>query len=777
MISLTTKADTLKSLETTLKTAKVLPQICFKISQWNLDRENVLAQIRENSIYRQKVIIRSSGIKEDSLNESMAGHFTSIGNVYGEAAIIEAVEKVIDSFGDAELKNQVFIQPMLLNVTMSGVAFSRDPANGSEYIIINYDDTSGSTSSVTSGSSNSLQTFYVWKEKIPGDLRLAKVVNLVLELETLLKEDSLDIEFGFSDEELYLFQVRKLILKNEIIYNKEEMRKNLRNIKEKISTLAAPHPFLFGKKSVFGVMPDWNPAEIIGIRPRPLALSFYKEIITDNIWAYQRDNYGYKNLRSFPLLVHFYGLPYIDVRVSFNSFLPADLSPEISEKLINYYINRLVETPSHHDKVEFEIIFSCYTFDLPERIRVLRESGFTEEEIKIFSEKLRILTNRIINGETGLWKKDIEKVKILEERRSKITNSNLDKISKLYWLIEDCKRYGTLPFAGLARAGFIAVQILKSLVTRNILSVEEYDDFMGSLDTVSSHMGNDFEQMSKMGFLEKYGHLRPGTYDILSARYDEAPEKYFEWNPKKETSANENKKKSKRFLLSLDQLKSIEKTLLEHGLDHNVIGLFDFIKAAIEGREYSKFVFTRNLSEALTLMQQVGEEFGFTKEEVSYLDFSVIPKLYSGAYSIQDLLKVIIEENKAYHQITCSLQLPPLIIESDDVYSFHIPNSEPNFITLGKTTGEIAFITNENADLDRKILFIPSADPGYDWIFSRGINGFITMYGGANSHMAIRAGELSIPAVIGAGEILYNRWSKANLIQIDCSNRQVFVLK
>jgi phosphohistidine swiveling domain-containing protein len=777
MISLTTKADTLKSLESTLKTAKVLPQICFTISQWSHDRENVLAQIRGNLIYRQNVIIRSSGIKEDSLSESLAGHFTSIGNVYGEAAIIEAVEKVIESFGDAELKNQVFIQPMLLNVTMSGVAFSRDPANGSEYIIINYDDTSGSTSSVTSGSSNSLQTFYVWKEKIPGDLRLAKVVNLVLELETLLKEDSLDIEFGFSNEELYLFQVRKLILKNEINYNKEEMRKNLRNIKEKISILAAPHPFLFGKKSVFGVMPDWNPAEIIGIRPRPLALSFYKEIITDNIWAYQRDNYGYKNLRSFPLLVHFYGLPYIDVRVSFNSFLPADLSPEISEKLINYYINRLVETPSHHDKVEFEIIFSCYTFDLTERIRVLRESGFTEEEIKIFSEKLRILTNRIINGETGLWKKDIEKVKILEERRSKITNSNLDKISKLYWLIEDCKRYGTLPFAGLARAGFIAVQILKSLVTRNILSVEEYDDFMGSLDTVSSHMGNDFEQMSKMSFLEKYGHLRPGTYDILSARYDEAPEKYFEWNLEKETSTNENKKKSKRFLLSLDQLKSIEKTLLEHGLDHNVIGLFDFIKAAIEGREYSKFVFTRNLSEALTLMQQVGEEFGFTKEEVSYLDFSVIPKLYSGAYSIQDLLKVIIEENKAYHQITCSLQLPPLIIESDDVYSFHIPNSEPNFITLGKTTGEIAFITNENADLDRKILFIPSADPGYDWIFSRGINGFITMYGGANSHMAIRAGELSIPAVIGAGEILYNRWSKANLIQIDCSNRQVFVLK
>ena len=31
-------------------------------------------------------------------------------------------------------------------------------------------------------------------------------------------------------------------------------------------------------------MPDWNPAEIIGIKPKPLALSLYRELITDHIW-------------------------------------------------------------------------------------------------------------------------------------------------------------------------------------------------------------------------------------------------------------------------------------------------------------------------------------------------------------------------------------------------------------------------------------------------------------------------------------------------------------
>ncbi len=47
-------------------------------------------------------------------------------------------------------------------------------------------------------------------------------------------------------------------------------------------------------RSIFGVMPDWNPAEIIGLRPWPLSLSLYRELVTDAIWAYQRDNYGYR---------------------------------------------------------------------------------------------------------------------------------------------------------------------------------------------------------------------------------------------------------------------------------------------------------------------------------------------------------------------------------------------------------------------------------------------------------------------------------------------------
>ena len=41
-------------------------------------------------------------------------------------------------------------------------------------------------------------------------------------------------------------------------------------------------------------------------------------------------------------------------------------------------------------------------------------------------------------------------------------------------------------------------------------------------------MVTDLRTKKENEFLKKYGHLRPGTYDILSPRYDIA-EYYFDW--------------------------------------------------------------------------------------------------------------------------------------------------------------------------------------------------------------------------------------------------------
>jgi len=706
----------------------------------------------------------------------LAGHFATVSNVIAKSQLKSAINTVSKSFLDDNPQNQIFIQPMLEDIFISGVAFTRDPSNGSYYNIINYDDQSNDTASVTSGKTNDLKTYYHSNDApLPKINWLSSLLLLLKELKELFKNDALDIEFALDQAgTLFLFQIRPLIMKSNIKLNLDDHSNLLSEIETRYNSLSKSHPYLLGRKSVFGVMPDWNPAEVIGVRPRPLALSLYKELITDGTWAYQRDNYGYRNLRSFPLLVSFGGLPYIDVRISFNSFIPSGLKDDLAERLVNYYLDSLLENPSKHDKVEFEILYSCYTLDLPQRIDKLKSAGFKQDECNQIIESLKCLTNDIIRNDDGLWKKDIGKLDKLKDRQEIINTSKLVPIEKIYWLLEDCKRYGTLPFAGLARAGFIAVQLLQSLVRVGVLTEHEYESFMISLSTVSSDMQIELTKGKDL-FLKKYGHLRPGTYNILSHRYDKAPDMYFDWGHSSFSSVDD--KSSKSFALNLDAMNRIETMLKDHGIYHSSLTLFHFIKGAIEGREYAKFVFTKSLSDALELIKNMGKEVGIDAEALSYMDINTIKKLYSSSDNAREIMINSIEAGKHMYTKSCSLTLPPLITCEADIRAFELPSNEPNYITIKSSQGSIAFEDSNKEELTGNILMIPSADPGYDWIFSTKISGFITMYGGANSHMAIRAAELGIPAVIGAGELLYRRWSKAKTIEIDCTNKQVHILK
>ena len=775
-LTLSSKAKTLEDLALVIKSAKVLPLIRFNLKDYNSNPSMILNLVQGE--FNTNIIVRSSSLNEDNLQTSYAGGYESVANIdiTDSEAIKKAIETVIASYGKSpNEKDEIFIQPMLQNVNMSGVVFSSDIDTLSPYYTINYDE-SGSTDSVTSGSTNNLKNFICFRNNFDiKNIKLQQIIESTRECEKIFNNKFIDIEFAFSENQLYILQVRPIVVLNKENLSSINLIDSLRKLKNKIEKLNAPHPNLLGDRTIFGVMPDWNPAEIIGIRPKRLALSLYKELITDETWAYQRDNYGYRNLRSHPLLISFLGVPYIDVRISFNSFIPKSLDEKIASKLANYYLNELSNNTNHHDKVEFEIIHSCYYFGIENKLEKLRKFDFSESDIVVLKSSLISLTNNIIDKDSGLYKKDLIKVELLKDKYEDIINSDLTIIEKIYWLIKDVKRYGTLPFAGIARAAFIAIQMLKSFVDEDIISKEEYDSFLSSLNTVSKNLSKDIGSLEKEDFLSIYGHLRPGTYDILSPRYDEEYELYFSsYNSENITE------EVIPFEFSQTQRIKIEELINKNGLNTSFDDLITMIKESIEGREYSKFVFTKSLSKILKYIEEFGFRFGFKKEEIAYLDIQKIINLYSTLdhRDVKDILNSDISKNKEFYEYTKAVKLPGVILDANDIYSFNLEENQANFITLKKIQATIILEEHiSNKKVNGKIVCIKSADPGYDYIFSKNIGGLITCYGGANSHMAIRCAEMGIPAVIGCGESAFMKYTKAKNIEIDAANKHVKILQ
>jgi len=267
-----------------LASARVLPQIRLDVAAWQHDPDLILSRIEAEVWGDQPLIVRSSGVHEDGIEASLAGHYLSILGVTGTANLKTAIDDVVAAYDTSNVDNQVFVQPMLQDVAMSGVAFNRDLSTGADYIIINYDDESHLTESVTSGHKATLKTFYCFRTgatRVPPVLQ--SIVHLIEELEYIYGPRSLDIEFAVSsDGTVYLFQARPLPVPDCMAAH-QAVEDSLSHTYAHLENLFAPHPYLHGNRTVLGVMPDWNPAEIIGRRPHPLALSLYKELVTDNI--------------------------------------------------------------------------------------------------------------------------------------------------------------------------------------------------------------------------------------------------------------------------------------------------------------------------------------------------------------------------------------------------------------------------------------------------------------------------------------------------------------
>lgn len=399
-----TKAGMLSYLKEHIPSINILPLLVIRSGCFFSDSDETVGTVLEFAAGR-RLAVRSSSVMEDAADYSNAGKFRSILNVIPEQQTIRrAVEEVYRSYG-TDMDEEILIQPMLEDIRKSGVAFTADMDTFADYYTVNFHEGEDSAA-VTGGSTDSLKTFIKYKgdSSTTSDRDIKKVLEACHQIEGFLGEGALDIEFATDKAgKVFILQVRPIAKGDKRILEKVDLSPVLKRIYKKVRKLSARHPFLLGHTTCFGVMPDWNPAEILGACPKKLSVSLYKELVTDSVWAHQRHDYGYRDLTMHPLMVSFCGIPYIDTRITFNSFVPEKLNVKIAEKLVDYYLDKLAQYPKYHDKIEFEIVFSCYYFGLHEKLKELLGYGFNENDVT-FSEKSDVLTwIKDPNEELGKW--------------------------------------------------------------------------------------------------------------------------------------------------------------------------------------------------------------------------------------------------------------------------------------------------------------------------------------------------------------------------------------
>ena len=281
-------------------------------------------KIIHNNLSR-KISIRSSFYLEDKKGQSMAGEFEGFSNITNLKDNIDYFTgKLIKQYKKKTkkklyfMKSEILYQNFINNSILSGVVTNRCLKDGTEYYVINYDDTSNKTNTVTSGGKKSSRVLNIFKKNSNNvrSPKFRKIIESVKEIESKISGVPIDIEFAVDkNKKVNIFQIRPLsTLRNWKNFSNRKFRSSLKSNQNKFLKILKENK-KYGNDPIFGLMPDWNPAEMIGYQPNMLSYSIYKEIITDNSWSLARAKMGYKYVNK-PLMYSFSGKPFIDTRLS-----------------------------------------------------------------------------------------------------------------------------------------------------------------------------------------------------------------------------------------------------------------------------------------------------------------------------------------------------------------------------------------------------------------------------------------------------------------------------
>jgi len=773
----TTKAETLKNLSSQLKKSYIEKLFTFNTREWGKSPDKIIAKSQE--IFGAKnVVVRSSSLSEDTMNTSGAGVYNSELNVNNKDKnhLKKSINKVKDSYnkGKKNPSDQIIIQAQSNDILISGVCLTRNLKNNSPYYIINFDDKSSCTDTVTSGMVGDKVEIIRNTNITKIPIKWKNLLFAIKEIEGLLPNLALDIEFAINKKkEIIIFQVRPLAANSKYpAHNDKKIFNSHKIIMDAYKAQTNNHA---DEHIILSDMGFWNPAELIGDRPTPLAESLFNEILMNNIWNTSLRPLGYSSSDGC-LSSKIGNKPYINLKKSFETLLPKEINRFLKDKIIKYYNKKLKKYPQYHDKLEFEIILSSYNLNTNSAMDDLLENGFNNKQVNQIQKSLYGLTNRIFKNYQKIFLKDSKSLDKL------INNYKYIKTTKDNWknnlkvvisYIRQIQENGTPQFCRAARLAFIAKDFVKSFVDHNPHYKQDYEILLSKIKTVSSKMQEDLaltkNNKKQSEFFKKYGHLRPDTYNINNKRYDQM-KNLLSKNMRLEIN---NDKKT----INPDMKKSINACLKEMKFNIDYNGFCEFLESSIKNREEYKFKYSKVISGILEMIADIGAFVGIKRSDIAYMDYQTFQMISNEDMSVESVYEIcssMISSRKESQMILNQISLPSLLFNEKDLILIANHTIIPNFITDKVIESKIINIKKtKTANIVNKIVVIDSADPGYDWIFSYKIKGLITLYGGLASHMAIRCAEFNIPAAIGCGSLLYETVNSSEKILLDCKNKKI----
>lgn len=698
--------------------------IVLSYSRWKKQKSRCLEEVL-NAFTGKKVIVRSASEIEDHWNQSNAGKFQSyvIPEPLTDNSINELIASVETVFKkDAQMIDScLFIQEYETNLQQCGVLFTEHPKFG-KYLTLSYVNEPGDSDLVTGSRSEREETILCHI----GHLRLLpladqRLVNALLSLKKYLpKYFGYDFEYGIRGEKIYVFQARALTFSSASSYIPDSVSSNFLNFQMKNLDLE------LRRNRILSNMADWNPVEILGVRPSVLANSIFEKYISRSNWIKSRKEMGYYSPEQDNLCYEVSGSLYVRIPLSLSSLTPASASSDFRKKLIECYLEFFQLNIVTHDQVEFQFPCSLFRAQKMKMLEALVKMGLEREETDEYLDCLIRLTERqVLDSGDFSWEKFIA----IKDLDYECLDRNLDLVS--------------LQFCKVARHAFIARKWIEEFVH------EERDQI---LEAISKKARFSFHQILKKQGVTTFRQREYG-FEIFSQSNEISID-----NSYSEELENGPFEILGKIVKEVEPSQEIQNKLT------------NFVIESLVGREVGKRILLLSLQRLFDFTIENSDKI---KAPRACLEFLKIDELYKDFSSFDHQGAVL--ERKFHREIEKTIFLPDVILKSEDLLCHRLDSSRQGYyIGENVISGKITSLDDARNEIgSESIVLLERGEPGLDWLFNTSIAGIITKYGGPNSHVAIQCFEKGKFCILGVGQKKFDdlQKHKGGQITIDFNRR------